>query len=49
MEKIIIWLEKIQPKKRYTYLGFFFGLIFPVAGTIIEASLASKAIWPSNF
>ncbi|MBT3320717.1 MAG: PAS domain S-box protein, partial [Anaerolineae bacterium] len=49
MEKIIIWLEKIEPKKRYTYFGFFFGLIFPIAGTIVEALLAAKAIQPTNF
>jgi len=49
MEKIIIWLEKIQPKKRYTLFGFLFGLIFPIVGTIIEALLASKAIKSINF
>ena len=49
MNKITVWVESIPPKKRYTLFGFFFGILFPIIGTVFEALLAKKAIRPANF
>lgn len=49
MEWLTNWLTSIPPKKRYTLFGFFFGLIFPLAGTLMEVMLSSISLHPKNF
>ena len=43
METIKQWLEKIPAAKKYTLFGFFFGLLFPIVGTLLEFILSKKA------
>ena len=37
MRKITHLLEKISQKRKYTFFGFFLGLLFPLGATIIES------------
>ncbi|MBT3336807.1 MAG: PAS domain S-box protein, partial [Anaerolineae bacterium] len=41
MKKTAILLTKLRPQTKYLLFGFFFGLLFPLVGTVIELSLAS--------
>ena len=49
MKKIIAWFEKIPPQKRYTLFGFFFGLLFPIAGIAIEVFFSPEMTPPPSF
>ncbi len=48
MDKITAWLKKISATKKYTLFGFFFGLLFPIAGTFLELSLAKETNSPKS-
>ena len=43
METFKEWLKKIPTAKKYTLFGFFFGLLFPIVGTLLEFILSKKA------
>ncbi len=48
MDKITDWPKKISATKKYTLLGFFFGLLFPIAGTFLEFLLSKKTNAPQS-